>query len=81
MPKPEVEGIPPVYPQLEDTQLDYGSSYDQNDQIHTIPLHDMGYDGSGVLVCMLDAGFNNLQHQALDHLNILYTYDFVNGDS
>lgn len=67
--------------QLQSTLLNYGASYEQNDQINTIPLHNMGYDGSGVLVCMLDAGFNNLQHEALVHLNILKTWDFVNGDS
>ncbi len=61
--------------------LDYGPSLTQNSQINVPQLHDMGYNGSGVLVAMLDAGFNNLQHEALDHLNILHTWDFVNGDS
>ena len=61
--------------------LNYGESLDQNQQINVVPLHNMGYDGSGVLVAMLDAGFNNLEHQALQHLNILATWDFVNGDS
>lgn len=61
--------------------LNYGPSFDQNNQINTIPLHNMGYNGSGVLVAMLDAGFNNLEHEALQHLDILHTWDFVNGDS
>jgi len=61
--------------------LNYGESLEQNQQINVIPLHNMGYDGSGVLIAMLDAGFNNLEHQALKHLNILATWDFVNGDS
>ncbi len=61
--------------------LNYGPSYDQNNQINVIPLHNQGYNGAGILVAMLDAGFNNLQHQALRHLNILATWDFVNGDS
>jgi serine protease AprX len=79
-PLPEGEK-PTVTQQLQNTQLNYGASYNQNNQINTIPLHNMGYDGSGVLVCMLDAGFNNLQHEALVNLNILKTWDFVNGDS
>ncbi|MEZ4765905.1 MAG: S8 family serine peptidase [Calditrichia bacterium] len=29
---------------------------------------------------MLDAGYNNLEHEALQHLNITHTWDFVNGD-
>jgi len=61
--------------------LNYGSSLAQNSQINVPPLHDLGYDGSGVLICMLDAGFNNLEHESLDHLNIIYTWDFVNDDS
>lgn len=62
-------------------QLNYGLSFAQNNQINVIPLHNLGYDGSGVLVAMLDAGFNNLEHQVLRHLNILAAWDFVNGDS
>lgn len=81
LPTPEAEMPTGGAPQLNSTQWDYGLSYGQNNQINTIPLHNMGYDGSGVLVCMLDAGFNNLQHEALVNLNILKTWDFVNGDS
>ncbi|MEJ2049522.1 MAG: S8 family peptidase [Calditrichota bacterium] len=61
--------------------LNYGPSFDQCNQINVIALHNIGYDGSGVIVAMLDAGFNNLEHEALKHLDILHTWDFVNGDS
>ncbi|HFE63585.1 MAG TPA: hypothetical protein ENK14_04115, partial [Caldithrix sp.] len=61
--------------------LNYGPSFTQVNQINVPALHDLGYDASGVIICMLDAGFNNLQHQALAPLNILHTWDFVNGDS
>jgi subtilisin family serine protease len=40
----------------------------------------MGYSAQGVLICMLDGGFNNLGHEALDHLDIQATWDFLNGD-
>jgi len=60
--------------------LDYGSSLAQVAQLNVPPLHDMGYAGHGVLICMLDGGFNNLGHEALDHLDIVATWDFVNGD-
>lgn len=63
------------------TALDYGESYTQNSQINVPPLHDAGYSGQGVVIGMLDSGFNNLGHEALDHLHILATWDFVNGDS
>ncbi|GAB4370594.1 MAG: hypothetical protein Kow0042_12920 [Calditrichia bacterium] len=61
--------------------LDYGPSLTQNQQIQVPLLHDLGFNGSGVTIAMLDAGFNNLQHQALAPINILHTWDFVNGDS
>jgi len=60
--------------------LDYGSSLTQNEQINVPVLHDMGINGTGVLICMLDAGFNNLEHESFSHLNILHTWDFVNND-
>jgi len=63
------------------TALDYGESYTQNSQINVPPLHDAGYSGQGVIIGMLDSGFNNLGHEALDHLHVLATRDFVNGDS
>lgn len=75
------EEVPTSSQQFHGVQLNYGPSFDQNNQINTIALHNLGYDGSGVLVCMLDAGFSNLQHEALTPLNILHTWDFVNGDS
>jgi subtilisin family serine protease len=82
-PLPEVVENPTLPSQNNDgtTILDYGPSFTQNNQINVPALHNLGYDGSGVLVAMLDAGFNNLQHEALVHLNILHTWDFVNGDS
>lgn len=63
------------------TALDYGESYPQNNQINVPPLHDAGYSGQGIVIGMLDSGYNNLEHEALDHLHILATWDFVNGDS
>ncbi len=60
--------------------FDYGKSLQQVNQLNVPPLHGMGYSGRGVLICMLDDGFNNLHHEALDHLDIVATRDFVNGD-
>ncbi len=61
--------------------LDYGESFTQNNMINVPLLHDSGLSGEGVIIAMLDAGFNNLQHEALDHLDILATRDFVNNDA
>lgn len=60
--------------------FDYGPSFNQVNQINVPALHDLGYSGRGVLICMLDSGFKNFTHQALDHLDIQATWDFVNGD-
>jgi subtilisin family serine protease len=60
--------------------LDYGPSETQNMQIKTNELHNQGFDGSGVIIAMLDAGYNNLTHESLQHLNIIDTWDFVNND-
>lgn len=80
----KIEGeltAPPLEKSESPHSFNYGFSYDQINQINVIPLHDMGLNGSGVTIAMLDAGFNNLQHEALSQLNILHTWDFVNGDS
>lgn len=61
--------------------LDYGPSFVQNNLINDTPLHDLGYNGNGVLICMLDSGFNTLEHDVFRTLKIHATWDFVNGDS
>jgi serine protease AprX len=43
-------------------------------------MHNLGYDGSGVLVAILDTGFNNLAHPAFAGLDVLAMHDFVNHD-
>ena len=63
-----------------DYQLDYGSSLRQNLFLNAPELHDLGYRGRGVLVGVLDAGFNNLNHNCFQHLDIVAMWDFVNND-
>jgi hypothetical protein len=59
--------------------LDYGASYGQLAQIDVIPLHDANVHGEGVLVAMLDTGFNR-SHESLVHLDIVAEWDFINDD-
>ncbi|HXV13444.1 MAG TPA: S8 family serine peptidase, partial [Candidatus Krumholzibacteria bacterium] len=61
--------------------LDYGPSLAQNVQINVPVVHGAGYSGSGVVIAVLDAGFNNMAHEALVDIDVLATWDFVNGDS
>lgn len=60
--------------------LNYGNSYTQLNLINVPAVHDSGYNGTGVTICVLDAGFDNLPHEAFSSMNIIAAYDFVNND-
>ena len=63
--------------------LDYGPSYDQLLQLNVPAVHDMGYAGQGVLVCMMDTGYrkdHQVFHSAYQEGRILAEYDFINDD-
>ncbi len=55
----------------------YGPSAPQAERINVPAVHDLGYSGWGVTVAVFDNGFRLLEHEALAHLNIIATYDFV----
>ena len=59
--------------------LNYGSSFNQINQINVPAVHDSGYNGAGVTICVMDAGFSNLTHEAFSTMNIVAMYDFVTG--
>ena len=62
--------------------LDYGVSATQLNQINVPALHQMGYYGQGVIIAMLDDGFNLLNyHITFDSLDVLDTWDFINDDA
>jgi serine protease AprX len=64
--------------------LNYGNSSAQLAQIRVPELHQLGYTGKGVLVCILDTGFKK-DHpafaKAFDERRVLGEYDFVNHDN
>lgn len=66
-----------------DPQTQYGLSFDQLEQINLIALHEQGYTGSGVVVGVLDTGFDRA-HQAFNDpahpINVIAEYDFVDDD-
>ncbi len=59
---------------------DYGDSYDEMQQINVPAVHDLGYTGQGVTICVMDAGFSRLSHIAFNSMNIIAAWDFVNND-
>lgn len=74
---PELE--PSTSPEPRTSDLDYGNSSTQIEQIQVDELHNAGYDGTGVTVLMLDTGFRT-DHEAFDLVNLVDEYDFVNDD-
>ena len=60
--------------------LDYGDAQGQLEQIQVDQLHGEGLDGSGVLIAMLDTGFDT-DHQVYRHLDIAAERDFINDDT
>jgi hypothetical protein len=65
------------------TSYDYGAAYNQIHMINGDALHDLGYNGSGKIIAVLDAGFMNADAiDAFDSLwdsgRILGVRDFVN---
>ena len=60
--------------------LDYGTSLGQLAQIGVPAVHEMGWNGEGVVVAVFDTGFDSLAHEAFSSMSIVAAHDFVNGD-
>ncbi|MDP8239349.1 MAG: S8/S53 family peptidase [Candidatus Hatepunaea meridiana] len=63
-----------------DHEFNYGNSYRQNAFLNVPELHDRNYLGQGVLVGLTDTGFNNLDHNCFQELDVVASWDFVNDD-
>ena len=59
--------------------MNYGPSLGQLEMIQVPALHDLGFSGNGVRICMLDTGFKR-SHEALDGVNVIAEWDFINDD-
>ena len=57
----------------------YGPAAHQLEMLGIPEAHAMGYRGEGVLVCVLDSGFE-LRHEAFDQLTVRVTRDFIFHD-
>jgi hypothetical protein len=77
-PPPSPPGPPPLPGSV------YGASDAQLQQINLVALHDAGLRGAGVVVGILDTGFNRV-HAAYNHLGnplqVVAEWDFVNDDA
>jgi hypothetical protein len=66
--------------ELNQVELNYGDSADQLNRINVPAMHRLGYDGSGVVIAVLDTGFNR-NHESLQPLTVIAAYDFVYNDT
>ena len=62
-------------------RFSYGQSFTQMNLINAIPVHNIGISGSGVLVGMLDTGYRWKIHEAMENMNVIAEYDFIQKDS
>ncbi len=74
----------PSFQEEKDHTLNYGASLTQLELMNVPAAHDSGYSGQGIVICVLDAGFNNLEHEAFTYMQengkLLGQWDFVNND-
>ncbi len=76
--RPGVPGTLPVVGQGRDP-IDYGASFTELEQVNVPAVHETGNHGEGVVIGMMDTGFNT-GHEALQPLDILGAWDFINDD-
>ncbi len=63
-----------------DDDLDYGGSLPELAQVNVPAVHALGFHGEGVVIGMLDSGFDTT-HEALADVVVLGAWDFVNDDA
>ena len=71
---------------LENQSFNYGLAKTQNDMIGVNNMHDLGFKGEGMMIAVLDAGFNNADKipafkPLFDEKRIVGTYDFVKKET
>ncbi|MCK5065550.1 MAG: S8 family serine peptidase [Candidatus Fermentibacteraceae bacterium] len=66
---------PPVFQPITWTMPELTSS--QLSQIHLDDLHERGWTGQGIVIGVLDSGFN-LTHNVFQQIDVILQYDFIN---
>jgi serine protease AprX len=68
---------------LRTSAVAYGQTATQLARLNVPALHDSGYTGAGVMICMLDEGFNYYnKHEATRNIDVgNRTRDFIDGDA
>jgi len=75
--------LAPIQPDMSLVSLNYGPSLGQLEQINAVVAHELGFNGQGVIICMMDTGFRQ-QHDAFQNIinsgRLIAQYDFINHD-
>jgi subtilisin family serine protease len=77
--RPVAQGLQEQTPDTLADLQDSGPSFLPLDMLHIPEVHAMGDHGEGVVICVLDSGFQ-LEHESLRQLEVRGQHDFVNGD-
>jgi hypothetical protein len=83
LPKPFLKAPAPLLQKKSSTaELDYGYSVTQLTNMRAVDLHDICVNGTGILIGVLDDGFNNYRtHIALRNINVVADSDFIHNIS
>lgn len=74
--------VQPLFKKTSASGIDYGQSLTQLSNIKVVDVHSRGITGAGVIIGMLDDGFNQRRvHPALKNIQVIAEYDFVQRDS
>lgn len=80
--RPEVISLSTLQKSTNQSAIDYGPSLTQLSNIKVVDVHNLGINGSGVIVGMVDDGYNNHRvHNAMKNIRVLAEYDFIQRDS
>ncbi|NOZ55856.1 MAG: S8 family serine peptidase [Calditrichaeota bacterium] len=77
---PEPASPPPLRKPTRETGFSYGPSFTQLALMRVPELHQWGITGAGVIVGMLDAGYDWRSHEAFQHVKVLGEHDFIWND-
>ncbi len=59
----------------------YGASADMHMLMNSMPLHNVGVYGKGAIIALIDNGFRWQKATALQHVDVVGTYDAIYNDS
>lgn len=81
IPETNQNNIPSLNKPQDEKELNYGSSLQQLNLSDIPKVHSKGIDGNGVIIGILDSGFDWKKHESLKNAKVIAEYDFVFDDT